>query len=130
MDQGAGFSLIYFHISMSSKTLFDGYDAKYGADFFFGFGMQYLCGAYFRQCPDCSKIVIRNPIRNVGVLTLFACQFDDRHHRIGIPIRSTSLLRAVNKKWGRCKRSLPYVSLMMEIFPERLPDRCGIAPHF
>ena len=62
---------------MDSKTFLDGNDAKYGADILGGFGMQYFRGTDLRQLPNCLKIIISNPLRNIRVLGFFASQFDD-----------------------------------------------------
>jgi hypothetical protein len=108
---------------VGAQALGKGNNAEYGADSIRLVGTPNLGGTDFRQFPNRPKVILFQPLRHLGIVTLPASQFDDRDNRKGVPVNQAARSMNPHKMWYGCVGCFAHVSLMVKLVPKVMPRR-------
>src|ERR1700722_12712367 len=109
--------------SVGPKPFGNGNDTEYGPDSIRFVGMPNLGGTDFRQFPDRPMVILLQPRRQFGIVALPASQFDDRDHRVGVPVNGAVSSMNPHEMRHACEGCFSHVSLMVKLVPKSIPRR-------
>ncbi len=115
---------------MGQKPPVNGHDAEHSSDCFRVVDSQNLCGTDLSQFSYRAKVILFQPLRHIGILTLIARQFDDSDNCVSVPVYDSALPINPHKVWYCCVGSLAHISLVMKFIPEFMPDWHGVVFYF
>lgn len=98
---------------MNTKPLSDSYDAEDCARSLRAASSQDLSSTNAGQFLNCRKVVSTQPLRHLGVRSFSAREFNDRNHRVSVPINFSAPSIDVHEMGNCCIRSLSHVPLVM-----------------